>query len=346
MKSLSLFFKQPFTTEIRERPLRAPTEDQVLVATRLSGISAGTEMLVFRDQFPRHLPVDATIRSLSGRFQYPLTYGYSCVGRVVAGGSRTDPAWVGRRVFAFHPHESHFTILPQELIPLPDGVTDEDAVFLPSMETAVNLVMDGRPVIGERVMVWGLGVIGLLTTGLVARFPLNGLVCVDPLPLRCKTATDLGADMALAGRENGFSTKVISIFSRSDGDAKADLIFELSGNPAALDKTLDWAGYTTRIVIGSWYGAKAATIDMGGAYHRNRIRIISSQVSTIDPRHSGRWSMQRRTQVTGKMLASLRPGRFITHRFDVRQAQNAYQLIADRPQDILQVVLTYPQTPN
>lgn len=346
MKRLSLFFKQPFVTELRERSLPVPTEDQLLVATRLSGISAGTEMLVYKDQFPRHLPVDATLKSLSGRFRYPLMYGYSCVGQVVAGGTRTDPAWVGRRVFAFHPHESHFTIQPQELIPLPDGVTDEDAVFLPSMETAVNLVMDGRPVIGEHVMVWGLGIIGLLTTGLMARCPLSSLVGVDPLPLRCKTATDLGADVALAGRENGFSTKVTSVFSRSGGDGKADLIFELSGSPAALGKTLDWAGYTTRIVIGSWYGAKAATIDMGGAYHRNRIKILSSQVSTIDPRYSGRWSKLRRMQVTMEMLPSLRPGRLITHRFDLQQAQSAYQLIADRPQDILQVVLTYPQTPN
>jgi 2-desacetyl-2-hydroxyethyl bacteriochlorophyllide A dehydrogenase len=346
MKRLSLFFKQPFVTELRERSLPVPTEDQLLVATRLSAISAGTEMLVFKDQFPRHLPVDATIKSLSGRFQYPLMYGYSCVGRVVAGGNRTDPAWVGRRVFALHPHESHFAIHPQDLIPLPDGVTDEDAVFLPSLETAVNLVMDGRPVIGEHVMVWGLGIIGLLTTGLLARYPLNSLVCVDPVPLRREAATDLGADMALPGCENGFRADVVSNFSRSGGDAKADLIYELSGNPAALDTAMEWTGYTTRIVIGSWYGAKATTIDLGGTYHRNRIRVISSQVSTIDPRYSGRWTLQRRMQVTRQMLTILRPGRLITHRFDVQQAQSAYQLIADRPQDILQVVLTYPHAPH
>ena len=105
-------------------------------------------MLVFKGQFPRQMTVDTTIKCLTDRFEYPLIYGYSCVGRVTAVGSRTDPTWIGQRVFAFHPHESHFTIHPQELIPLSDSVPDEDAVFLHSMETAVNLIMDGRPVIG------------------------------------------------------------------------------------------------------------------------------------------------------------------------------------------------------
>ncbi len=342
MNRLSLFFKRPFVTELREQPVPEPAEDQVLIATRLSGISAGTEMLVFKGQFPPHVTVDASIKSLSGRFQYPLLYGYSCVGRVAAVGTRLDPAWIGRRVFALHPHESHFTIHPDALVPLPDNVPDEDAVFLPSMETAVNLMMDGRPVIGERVMIWGLGVIGLLTTGLLARCPLDRLVGVDPLPLRRETATALGSDGVYSGTDEDFVTGVTTIFSQADGDAKADLIFELSGNPAALDMTLKWAGYTSRIVIGSWYGTKAATIDLGGAYHRDRIRLISSQVSSIDPRHTGRWTIKRRMRVALQMLAILRPGRLITHRFDLHQAQKAYELIADRPQDVLQVVMAYP----
>ena len=346
MKRLSLFFKQPNVMELRENTVPEPIDDHVLVAVRFSGISAGTEMLVFKDQFPKHMDVDLTIKSLAKPFQYPLLYGYSCVGRVAAVGSRVDPGWLGRRVFAFHPHESHFTKPITELIPLPDIVPDEDAIFLPSMETAINLIMDGQPVIGEHVMVWGLGIIGLLTIGLLSHYPIDRLIGVDPLPLRREKAIDLGAYKALSDREDGFDKKMAALFSRADGDDKADLIYELSGNPAVLNQTLDWAGYTSRIVVGSWYGKKAASINMGGAYHRDRITLISSQVSTIDPQRTGRWTKMRRQQFALKMLSALRPRRLITHRWDVRKAQSAFDLIAERPQEVLQVVLTYPNVTN
>jgi 2-desacetyl-2-hydroxyethyl bacteriochlorophyllide A dehydrogenase len=342
MKRLNLLFKQPLVMELREEPVPEPSGDHVLVAVRFSGISAGTEMLVFKDQFPKHMGLDLTIKSLAKPFQYPLRYGYSCVGRVVAVGARVDPEWLGRRVFAFHPHVSHFTIPIAELIPLPDFVPDEDAIFLPSMETAVNLVMDGQPVIGEHVMVWGLGIIGLLTIGLLSRYPIDRLVGVDPMPLRCEKAIDLGADNALSDSEDGFYKKIASLFSRADGDGKADLIYELSGNPAALNQTFDWAGYTSRIVVGSWYGNKVTSINMGGAYHRDRITLISSQVSTIDPQKTGRWTKMRRQQFALKMLAALKPRRLITHRWDVRNAQSAFDLLSERPKEVLQVVLAYP----
>lgn len=344
MKKSRLLFNQPFAIRIENSPMPEPADRELLVATRLSAISAGTEMLVFRGQFPADLPVDEGIPSLAGHFQYPLAYGYSCVGEVVAAGASADPGWIGRRVFAFHPHESHFCAKPNDLFPLPDHLADEDAVFLASMETAVNLLMDGRPAIGERVIVWGQGVIGLLTTALLAQVPLERLVTVDRLALRRRTSDRMGADLVLSGDEEDFTDRLFAESDTAGIDRKADLIFELSGNPDSLNTALICAGFDTRVVIGSWYGTKPVNVDLGGRFHRDRIKIEASQVSTIAPPLAGRWTPERRLQMACRMLDSCRPGHLITKRFDIRQAQNAYELLANCPQDHLQLVFTYPRT--
>jgi NADPH:quinone reductase-like Zn-dependent oxidoreductase len=127
-------------------PLQA---HQVRVQTTLSAISAGTELLVFRNQFPRNMAVDANIDALVGAFAYPLAYGYALVGRVVEVGTAVERSWHGRRVFAFHPHASSFITTTDALLPIPHGISDADAVCLPNMETAVNLGTRWCPVAGR-----------------------------------------------------------------------------------------------------------------------------------------------------------------------------------------------------
>ena len=128
------------------------------------------------------------------------------------------------------------------------------------------------------------------------------------------------------------------------GAGGADLIYELSGNPAALNQALTIAGRGSRIVIGSWYGTKKTELDLGSGFHRNRIRLTSSQVSTIAPQFSDRWTKNRRMQVALDMIRQLNPARFVTHRFDVQQARQAYDLLDKRPQEAMQVILTYAES--
>ena len=338
MKALSLRFTAPLDVDLQAQPVPEPPRDGLRIETRLSAISAGTEMLIFRGQFPEHLTLDEKLPSLAGRrFQYPVAYGYSCVGRVTAAGAGIDPDWIGRRVFAFHPHASHFIARPETLIPLPDGLASEDAVFLASMETAVNLIMDGRPLIGERVIVVGQGIVGLLTTALLALHPLNLLIGVDRLPMRRETALSVGADQVLSGSENGVQVG-------EDAQEDADLVYELTGNPRALNLALQYCGFDSRIIIGSWYGKNTASVDLGGRFHRARVRIFSSQVSTLAPTLSGRWTQKRRLAVAVKMLGLLLPSRLITHRYPIGEAQKAYDRVARQPEDTLQVILEYPPT--
>jgi 2-desacetyl-2-hydroxyethyl bacteriochlorophyllide A dehydrogenase len=342
MKQRCLYFEKPFTCAVREAPLPEARQDRLLVETVCSAISAGTEMLVFQGRFPARMPVDAALPSYAGRdFAYPLAYGYSSVGKVVDAGPMADRSWIGQRVFAFQPHQSHFAVPAAELIRIPAGVSDEDAVFLAGMETAVNLAMDGRPVIGERVLLLGQGIIGLLTTAVLACFPLGTLAVLERWPLRRRAALELGAGAAWAGDEPQWAPEAADLLDREGQAGGADLLFELSGQPAMLDTAIAWAGFGGRIVVGSWYGTKTAPIDLGGRFHRHRLRLISSQVSTIAPAFSGRWSHQRRIGVAWDLLARVRPSRLVTHRFGIERAQEAYEQVADRPGETLQVLLTY-----
>ena len=341
MNQYRLIFEKPRHTAIERRTVPQPEENELLVANRLSAISAGTEMLIFGGHFPEQMAVDATIASLAGTFRYPLAYGYSSVGEVIAAGNPDNAGWLGRRVFAFHPHASHFTAAPETLLPLPDNISIDDAVFLANMETAVNLLMDGRPLVGERVVVLGLGTIGLLVAALLSRFPLEAVVGIDPHRIRRDAAADFGVTNLFSGNETDLAVQTASIAGKSNGDSRADLIYEVSGNPDALNVALALAGYNTRLVIGSWYGTKSTAIAFGGHFHRNRVTVASSQVSTIAPELSGRWTSQRRLQTAWAMLARCRPGRLISHRFPIQQAQDAYELIARAPHETIQVVLTY-----
>ena len=329
MTRVSVIFTAPGQVEVVQEPLPTPAPGDLLIQTDVSAISAGTELLFLRGQVPASMSVDSTLAALDGAVRYPLRYGYACTGRVIAAGADSDATWIGRRVFAFQPHTSHFTAPATQLIPVPDGVTPAQAALLPNMETAVNLVMDGQPVIGERVAVVGLGVVGLLTVALLARFPLAHLLAVDPLPARRALALKLGAYAAVAP------------------DARAeirdyDLTYEVSGAPAALNTALALTGYAGRIVIGSWYGSKQAPIDLGGAFHRSRIRLLASQVSTLDPRWLGRWDKARRFAVAWEMLRHLDAGALVTHRLPVTQAPEAYRLLDQEPHQALQVLLEYP----
>ncbi len=336
-----IYFTAPGVVGLEEMPLAHPAPGELLVQTLLSGISAGTEMLIYRGQFPENLVVDTTIQDLAGEFSYPLSYGYCLVGRVVEIGAQVDPVWLGRSVFAFHPHASAFLAKAEALVPIPMGIQPQDAVFFPNMETAVNLVMDGRPLLGEEVVVFGQGVVGLLTTALLGWFPLRRLVTLDPYPLRREWSLQLGAHASLDPEAlQG------NLWAEVDLPAGADLVYELSGVPETLDSAILAAGFAGRVVVGSWYGKKRASLDLGGYFHRSRLRLISSQVSTLAPELSGRWTKQRRYQVAWEMIRRLHPSRLTTQLFPFDRAAEAYQLLDKRPEQTIQVLLEYDGGPK
>ena len=338
----TLYFTGPRELDVRTEPIPEPSAKQVRVRTELSAISAGTEMLIYRGEAPKSMVADETLDSLSGSLEYPLTYGYSAVGKVEALGREVDRKWLGRRVFAFHPHTSHFLSSPEALISLPEKLATEEAVFLPNMETAVNLVMDARPVVGERVCIFGQGVVGLLTTALLRQFPLESLVTVEQLESRRDTSMEVGADVSVASVEIEQLQDLLGLGGgEHDVPGGADLIFELTGQPAVLNDAMSIVGYDGRIVVGSWYGKKRAPIDLGSRFHRNRVQIVSSQVSRIRPSYRGRWTKKRRFDLAIFNLLGINRKRLITHNFNISEVDSAFRMLDENAENVLQAVITY-----
>lgn len=341
IKQHRLEFSEPGKVTIRVGPAPQPAADQVLVQTHYSAISPGTEMLVYRGQWPQGVSVDATIDTLAGAFAYPLSYGYCAVGRVIATGPAVPADWQGRRVFAFQPHQDLFCCKPETLQLIPEDLDDETALFLPSMETAVNLLLDGSPLIGEKVVVIGQGIIGLLTTALLSRFPLASLTTVDSHPLRREASIRLGASECVDPEASEFITRLGGVPGRG---GEADLAYELSGNPTALNTALALTRFSGRVVIGSWYGAKKNELDLGSFFHRGRVSLISSQVSSLAPQLTGRWNNKRRLDLAWEMLCLVRPSNCITHRFALTDASLAYSLIDHNPEETIQVIFDHKLT--
>jgi len=337
----SLFFTAPHRVTLREEPLSPPGPNQVLVRTLVSAISPGTELLIYRGQAPENMATDTAIEALAGSLAFPLKYGYAVVGRVVELGLEVAADWQDKLVFAFHPHEDLFLAAPAELLPVPPDLTPEAAVFLPTMETAVTLALDGKPLIGEKVVVFGQGIVGLLLTSLLAAFPLADLVTLDQFPRRRQASENQGAHASFDPLAPRVMEHLRAALQRDGQDPWADLAFEISGNPAALDQALAITGFHGRIVIGSWYGTKTSELHLGGLFHRQRQVLISSQVSTIAPELTGRWHKPRLYNVAWQMITRVEPSRFITHRIPFAQAGRAYQLLDQDPGEAIQVILTY-----
>lgn len=334
MRASALYHVSERRVECREVALAAPGAGAVLIESSCSAISPGTEAMIFSGAFPKGVALDSGIESLKGRFAYPFSYGYAMVGKVSAIGPGVCKELVGQTLFAFHPHQDRAVVPLADCYRVPDGVPPEAALFLPPVEAALNFVMDGAPLIGERVLVFGQGVVGLVTAALLAQFPLARLVAAEPLAWRRDLArrwgivdtvdpTDAGAWQALLAGLNG-----------------ADLAFELSGNPAALNQAMEAAGFDGRIVVGSWYGAGAQPLDLGGRFHRNRLRVISSQVSTLDPALTGRWSKPRRIELAWRMVEKLQPQRLIGRTFSLAQCQEAFEAASARD-GVMQVIFRY-----
>jgi 2-desacetyl-2-hydroxyethyl bacteriochlorophyllide A dehydrogenase len=330
MKRQSLYFVAPKQIGVHEEDLDAPHPGEVQVRTICSAISAGTELLLYRGEAPSKMAADENLTALNGDLTYPLKFGYATIGEVVELGDGVDAAWKGKRVFAFNPHESRFNILVKDVQTVPAACSDEDAVFLAYAETAVNLVLDANPRIDERAVVIGQGVLGLLCSAILAQHPLSELISFDPHEHRRNLSEEFG---------------VVSSFDQEAkkrlGDIGADFVIELSGHPEALELALDLVGKHGRVLIGSWYGLRRTEVDLGGRFHRGRIQLISSQVSSIAPSLTGRWDRKRRFDVAWNLLSEIKPSKFVTQRMALTEAESAYSMLDAESAESLSILFSY-----
>jgi 2-desacetyl-2-hydroxyethyl bacteriochlorophyllide A dehydrogenase len=323
-EAVSVWLPRAREVELRREHVPDLRADDVRIQAIASAISHGTEMLVFRGLVPDGLELD--LPTLQGSFAFPIKYGYASVGRVVEAGPDVSCLTIGDAVFVHHPHQSTYVVPATMPIRLPDGLDPLLGVFLANVETAANVVIDAAPRLGERVAVFGQGVVGLLITQLLRRTGVSQIVVVEPVAQRRDLALAVGADLAL---EPG------------SAPPEVDLAIEASGNAAALDAALDCVAFGGTVVVCSWYGTKPVQLTLGGPFHRRRLRIVSSQVSTIDAALQPRWTHQRRLALATQLLPQLELSSLITHRFPIDRAADAYALVDIHADQTVQVVLTY-----
>jgi threonine dehydrogenase-like Zn-dependent dehydrogenase len=268
MKARALWTVAPGVAEIRESELGKPAPDQALVVTRASGISRGTERLVLTGRVPESQWHAMGAPLMQGAFPFPVSYGYSAVGVVRDG----PEALRGQRVFCLHPHHDAFLAPAAMCVPVPDAVPDRRAVLAANMETAVNVLWDARPLVGERVLVIGAGVVGLLATFLLARIPGLEIVTCDLDASRRGIVEDFGARFC----------------APEDAPGERDLVVHASASAEGLRLALSRCGFEGRIVEASWFGDRTVDLPLGEAFHAKRLQLVSTQVGAVSPAMRGR----------------------------------------------------------
>jgi 2-desacetyl-2-hydroxyethyl bacteriochlorophyllide A dehydrogenase len=331
----------PSQVEVREVDVPAPGPAEVRIETMLSGISAGTEMNVYRGRAPHWQrrfdpPTRLFLRADTPEWTYPLTYGYANVGRVVEAGADVKTPAVGDVVFTYLPHQSVVLSPAAGTVRLPGGLDPRFGVLNANLNTAVNGVLDARPSLGDTVVVSGLGVIGLLVTQLVRRAGAGQVIGVDRMKSRRELALRVGADVVFDPAD-GVAEKVRSL----TGNRGADIVIEVSGAAPALNEAIRTVGLGGRVVAMSWYGGTFETLNLSGEFHHNRPRLISSMVAFVNPDLGPLWDTARRQQVVTGLLPQLTLEPLFTHSFPIERAADAYSTVDQAPDGLVQCVLTY-----
>lgn len=272
--ALAYWATGPGRGELRPCRLGAPGAGEVRVRARFSGVSRGTEALVAAGRVPASQREAMRAPFQEGEFPFPVKHGYASVGRVEAG----EPGLVGREVFCLFPHQDAYVVPAAAVAPLPEGVPAARAVLAANLETALNGVWDAGALPGERVLVVGGGVVGLLAAWLCGRLPGAEVTVCDTDPGRAALAAALGVGFAAPDAVPG----------------AADRVLHCSGSAAGLRTALAAAGFEARVVELSWHGSAEVALPLGEAFHSRRLRLVSSQVGEVAPAVRPRWSRARR----------------------------------------------------
>ncbi len=313
---------EPGTGSIRTETLPPAQTGDVLVHTLYSGISRGTETLVFAGRVPpsQYLAMRAPFQS--GEFPGPVKYGYISVGQIAEG----PDARVGERVFCLFPHQDRYRVPGDAAIPLPCALPAERAVLAANMETAVNAFWDAGPLAGDRVAVIGGGVLGMLTAWLCRRVPGTQVTLVDPNPARRPVAGALGLEFR--GEGNGLGG--------------CDLVVHASGQPAGLVEALRVAGPEATILELSWYGDRSVPLPLGEDFHARRLVLRSSQVGQIPAHRKARWDYRRRMELALQLLCDDALDVLITGESPFDELPDVLATLTRAPGDTLCHRIRYP----
>jgi Zn-dependent alcohol dehydrogenase len=301
----------PGRGEIRVERLAPPRADEVQVRTLFSGISRGTEALVFAGAVPKSEYARMRAPFQAGDFPGPVKYGYSSVGVVEDGAA----ALRGRAVFCLFPHQTRYVVPAAAVHALPEAVPPARAVLAANLETAVNALWDAAPRLGDRVTVVGAGTVGCLVAWLAARAGCDAEL------------VDVDARKAAAAQQLGVAFK-----SPRDATRDADLVVHTSASAAGLATALELAAFEATVLELSWYGARKPEVALGESFHSRRLTLKSSQVGAIAPAQRARWSTGRRLDLVMRLLGDARLDALISGESDFEDLPQVLARLATSPE--------------
>jgi threonine dehydrogenase-like Zn-dependent dehydrogenase len=279
----AFWLRAPGEGEIRPVLVPPPGPGDVEVRTLWSGVSRGTETLVFRGGVPESQFAAMRAPFQDGDFPGPVKYGYLNVGVVEHG----PAALLGRVVFCLYPHQTRYVVPAAAVTPVPDEVPPARAVLAGTVETAVNALWDAAPRVGDRIAVVGAGMVGCTVAALLARFPGVEVELVDVDPERAAVADVLGVRFALPG----------------DAAEECDLVVHASATEAGLARSLELLAFEGEVLELSWYGDRRVTVPLGAAFHSRRLAVRSTQVGAVAPARRARRSTGDRRALALRLLA-------------------------------------------
>jgi 2-desacetyl-2-hydroxyethyl bacteriochlorophyllide A dehydrogenase len=303
---------------MRREEIVRPVGDEVLVRALFSGISRGTEALVFGGKVPSSEHRCMRGPNMAGEFTFPVKYGYASVGLVEEGPDHLR----GKAVFCLHPHQDLFIVSSEMLSVLPDRLPPRRAVLAANMETALNIVWDAGIQPGDRVAVFGAGVVGALVAFIASRVIGTEVVLLDCNLSRSRLAAKLGV-----------------VFEGHEPSGEFDVLINATGSSEALTMALAHAGQEARVVEASWYGDKKASIALGGAFHARRLSIVSSQVGSVSAGRLARWSLSRRMQKALELLMDDRLDALISGETAFADLADAYPAVLSAPETLCHRVI-------
>jgi threonine dehydrogenase-like Zn-dependent dehydrogenase len=278
----AFWLREPGCGEIRVVGLREPGPDEVVVRTLRSGISRGTETLVFRGAVPADQRARMRAPFQEGDFPGPVKFGYLNVGAVEEGPAELR----GRTVFCLYPHQTAYVVPARAVSVVPEDVPPARAVLAGTVETAINALWDAQPAVGDRVAVVGAGMVGCCVARLLYRYPALRVILVDVDPSRAEVAAALGVEFALP----------------DEAPEDLDLVVHTSATSEGLQRSLELLAAEGTVIDLSWYGDTEVRLSLGGAFHDRRLAIRSSQVGTVSPARASRRTSSDRLALALELL--------------------------------------------
>jgi len=344
MKAKAIQFSGPRQLEIVEETLPEVGEGQIRIKSAYSGISHGTEMNVYRGDAPmwtmqQDPETRLFIETEEPQWQYPLKYGYCCVGHVTETGTEVTALAPGDPVFCFAPHQTENVLSARSVLPLTKEVELKTGVLVANLSTTFNGLLDADVHLNECVVVFGQGVLGQLAVQWAKMSGASPVVAVDLIDKRLEISKQVsGADVTLNPNQVGDVAMEVRKMTENRG---ADIVYELSASDRALHEAIRTACYNGKVIVMSWYPGTLSNVALGAEFHHNRIQLICSQTGGTRPALSHRWNMQRRLRSVVELMPQLNLEPLITDVVSFDHAARAYELIDRHPEDTLQVVFQY-----